>query len=255
MRLIIFLVSIVFLLTPAFAKSSVEFVHITDVNLTPNSANEVYRTIKEINSYPNVDFVVFGGNNIAKPNYDNLDVFCQLLRKVNKKTIVLLGSSDVFSGGGLNKKYYMWQVKLARNLRHNIKTNYVFKKNGIVFVVMDGSKQFFASQNGYYSPKELMFLDKTLSKYKNYPVVILQHFPILPNSSRWLETAKYEDYNEIISKHNNVKAIISGHYGKNSEQKINNVTNIITESYTHGNAYKIIQMDFKDDYIGTYLVK
>lgn len=233
----------------------VKFIHITDINLNTKNAYKLQETIKEINSYNDIDFVVFGGNNISKTNIDNLNTFLYLLRRVNKKTYVLLGSSDVLSSTGINKKYYFKRVRNARFLRHPSKPNYVFKSKGYIFVAMDGSKEFFQSSNGYYTKKELVWLDETLTKYIDKDVIILQHFPILPSKSQWLQSAKVENYVEVLKKHNNVKAIISGHYGENSEIKIDGIYHIITESYSKNCAYKIIQIDLGDDFISTNLVK
>ena len=240
-----------------FAKD-VKFIHITDTNVNLSNASKLLKTVKEINEYEDIDFVVFGGNNISKTNIDNLNTFLYLLKKVNKKTIVLLGSSDVYASSGIDKKYYLKRVKKARLKRlsfHSSKTNYSFEKNGYIFVVMDGAKQYFQSSNGYYSKAELVWLDKELNKFKDKNVIILQHFPILPTDSTWLNTAKTEDYFEILSKHKNVKVIVSGHYGKNTEVKKDGICHIITEGYNKNGAYKIIHLDLDDDFIGTYLVK
>lgn len=241
----------------AFCKE-IKFIHITDTNLNYNNAPKLLSTIKEINSYNDIDFVLFGGNNLAKANLENMDVFAYLLRRLDKKTIVLMGASDVLHSNGLDKEKYLKTVannRLLKFERHSRKPNYVFKKNGYVFVVMDGSKQYFQSTNGYYSKKEIMWLDKTLTKYKNDNVIILQHFPILEAKSSWLQTVKVEDYWRVLQKHNNVKIIISGHYGYNLEKKIGNTTHIITESYSKNHAYKIIHIDLDDNFIGTYIVK
>ena len=120
---------------------------------------------------------------------------------------------------------------------------------------MDGSKQYFKSSNGYYGKEELVWLEKTLEKNKKERVIILQHFPLLENSSKWLETAKTEEYNEILKKYNNVKVIISGHYGTNEEIKKDGIYHIITENYSKRGGYKIIEIDLDYDYIGTYLVR
>ena len=255
---IIFLfIALLFFIESVSAKE-LKLIHITDTNLNSANAFKLLKTIKEINQYKDIDFVVFGGNNIAKTNIDNLNTFLYLLKKVNKKTIVLIGSSDVFSSSGIDKKYYLKRVKKTRLKRlsfHSSKTNYSFSRKGYRFIVMDGAKQYFQSTNGYYSKKELDWLDKELNKYKNENVIILQHFPILPTSSTWLNTAKTEDYFETLSKHKQVKMIISGHYGNNTEIKKDGIYHIITESYSKNGAYKIIHIDLDDNFIGTYLVK
>ena len=242
-----------FLKLTTFAKE-VKLIHITDIDLNTKNAYKLQETIKEINSYKDVDFVLFGGNNIANPEINNLKTFLYLVKKVKKKAYVLLGSNDVFSSSGIDKKYYMKKVRRAE-FNHSNKPNYVFKKNGYVFIAMDGVKQYFKSTNGYYSKNELIWLVKTLEKYKDKNVVILQHFPLLESSSKWKETAKIEEYNEILAKYKNVKVVISGHYGNNIETKKDGIYHIVTESYSKSGAYKIIEIDLDYDFVATYLVR
>ncbi len=236
-------------------SKEVKFIFITDTHINPDNAYKLQDTVKEINSYKDVDFVVFGGNNIQKANVENLNYFLYLAKRVHKKTIVLLGNQDVFSTSGITKDYYMKRVRKAFLYRHPKKTNFVFKKKNIVFVVMDGSKQYFKSANGFYPKDELIWLDKTLKKYEKKNVVILQHFPLLEANSEWVQTAGIEDYYNVLKKHSNVKAIVSGHYNFNKEVKIGNIYNIVVENYTKAQGYKIIQFDFARNFIGTYLVK
>ncbi len=243
----------------AFSKE-VKFIQITDINLNTKNAWKLQETIKEINQYNDIDFVVFGGNNIQKADIDNLNTFLYLIKKVNKKVYVLLGSNDVLSSNGITKKYYLERVNKALLFRHPKKPNYVFKCKDYVFITMDGSKQYFQSSNGYYTPQELMWLDKTLTKHKNDDVIILQHFPVYPAKSLWLQTAKMEEYLKVLKKHNNVKMIVSGHYGDNQEVNNFGIYNVITESYSKQGAYKIIQLDLdkenpQNNFIGTHLVK
>ena len=248
-----------FLFFGGFAQArEVKLIHITDIKLNSSNAPKVLKTIKEINQYKDADFVIFGGNNISKSNIENLNTFLYLLKKVHKKTIVLLGSTDVNASNGIDKKYYLKRVKKARMAhfsRHSKTPNYVIKHKGYIFVVMDGAKQYFQTSNGYYSRKELAWLDETLKKYKDNNVIILQHFPILETTSNWLDTAKKDEYYDVLNKHKNVKVIISGHYGNNQEIKKDGIYHIITESYNKNGAYKVIQIDLNDDFIGTYLVK
>lgn len=254
-KILLFLV--LFFCNACFAKTS-KFVFITDVNLTNDtkSIEKMKETIHEINNLKDIDFVVFGGNNIANQKIDNLKAFCHILKKINKKTIVLLGSSDVFTKAGLDKAFYLKKVKLALKFRHNLKPNYTFNKNDVFYIVMDGSKQYFKSSNGYYGTNELFWLEKTLDKNKDKKnIVILQHFPLTETKSQWLMTAGIEKYYKLLQNYKNVKMIVSGHYNTNEEIKIGNITQIITENYSKNGAYKIIGLDFDNNFVGTYLVK
>ena len=242
-----------FLKLSVLAKE-VKLIHITDIDLNTKNAYKLQKTIKEINMYKDIDFVVFGGNNIAKADVENLNTFLYLVKKVKKKSFVLLGSNDVLSSSGIDKEFYMKKVRRAE-FRHSAQSNYTFEKNGYLFVAMDGAKQYFKSSNGYYNKEELAWLDKTLEKNKDKKVIVLQHFPLLETSSKWLETAKMEEYNEILAKHKNVKVIISGHYGKNQEIKKDEIYHIVTEKYSDTGAYKVIEIDLDYDFIATYLVR
>lgn len=242
-----------FLSLGAFCKE-VKLIHITDINLTTKNAYKLQETIKEINEYKDVDFVLFGGNNIANADINNLNTFIYLLKKINKQAIVLMGSNDVLSSSGINKEYYLKKVKKAQFF-HSKKPNYTFKKQDYLFIVMDGAKQYFKSTNGYYNKDELLWLNKILEKNKEEKVIILQHFPILENSSKWLKTAGIENYKEILSKYNNIITIISGHYDENIELKKDGIYHIVTENYSKNGAYKVIEIDSDYDFIATYLVK
>lgn len=238
----------------AFSKE-VKFIFLSDTDINPTNAYKLQETIKEINTYNDVDFVVFGGNNIQKANVENLNYFLYLAKRLKKKTVVLLGNQDVFSTSGINKKYYMKRVRRAFLYRHPNKPNFIFKKKGCIFITMDGAKQYFKSSNGYYSKDELMWLEKQLKKYSDKNVVILQHFPLTESNSQWMQTANTEEYAKLLKQYKNVKAIVSGHYNSNKEIQTGNIYHIIVENYSKNQAYKIIELDFDNNFIGTYLVK
>lgn len=244
---------LMFLSLCTFAKE-LTFVQITDLNLNETNVSKACALIREINQRKNIDFVVFTGNNLKKASLENLDLFTLILKKINKKTYVLLGNQDVLSSSGVDKEYYYSRVSRALK-KHSKKPNFTFEKKGYVFVAMDGSKQFFQSSNGYYTKNELMWLNKTLDENKDKKVIILQHFPLLKAEAKWNETKNTEEYNEILANYTNIKAIVSGHFNKNIEQYENNILHIITQSASNNWAYKIIQIDLNDDFISTYLVK
>ena len=122
---IFFLLS--FLCSLASFAREVKLIQITDINLTEQNAYKFEKTIEEINEFKDIDFVLLGGNNIANSNIDNLNTFTYLINKINKRCIVLLGSSDVYSSKGIDKEYYLEvsSVGLERELRNleEIKNN------------------------------------------------------------------------------------------------------------------------------------
>ena len=244
-----------FLLTISSVFSAdMRFIQVDGVLLNYKDTKPFEILVEKINNEKNVEFVVFTGNNLKKASLENLDLFTFILKKINKKTYVLLGNQDVLSSSGVDKEYYYSRVSRALK-KHSKKPNFTFEKKGYVFVAMDGSKQFFQSSNGYYTKNELMWLNKTLDENKDKKVIILQHFPLLKAETKWNETKNTEEYNEILANYTNIKAIVSGHFNKNIEQYENNILHIITQSASNNWAYKIIQIDLNDDFISTYLVK
>ena len=63
-----------------------------------------------------------------------------------------------------------------------------------------------------------------------------------------------KSYFNILNKHNNVIAVVSGHYHNNREEKINNVYHIVTEKFSDNTYYKIISINDEDGFIYTTLV-
>ena len=220
--------------------SEVKFVQIDNLKYTPNSkeaADNFVKTINNINKQE-PDFVVFTGNNIAASNERHLKAFLKKARKLNSPFYIALGHKDLHKKKGLSKVDYIKMVR--RYTFKNISSpNYVFKKKGVVFVVADGSKEFIATPFGYYRDDVINWLDKTLTKYSNKHVVIIQHFPIYPPAeAESYRTYKADEYFKMLAEHKNVIAIVSG-FDINAENDVNGIKHITTAGYP---KYRIIEI-------------
>ena len=257
MKKVITFLILIFIRTFIFSLQSnaaaVKFVQVTDVHINRYNIEHLSSFVKEINHYNDIDFVVFTGDNIDNPNIDDLENFLSEIRKIKFKTYVLIGNHDVFKYKNLDKVLYMKTVKKYLGAYHSDKPNYVFIKNGVVFIAMDGVKEVIPAPNGYYRESELEWLEKTLNKYHDKKVVILQHFPLIETNVEGHNTYARETYLELLKRHNNVMAVISGHYHKNKEEKINNVYHIVTKNFSNNRYYKIIEIDTDSDMIYTIL--
>lgn len=241
MKKILILVFIFILsVSNVFAKD-IKFAQITDIYYKGNS-NVLEKIVKDINKTPDIDFVVFTGNNIGKPDENNLKRFMNDAKRLNKPFYIVLGNKDVSKTHNLDKKTYMSVVK-KYNKFHPRTTNYTFKKGDIVFIVVDGSKELIPSMNGFYNKETIAWVDKQLTKYANNKVVILQHFPLVnkPNNEYYY-TYNILEYMQMLSKHNNVLAVVTGHYNKNDEVMYNGVYHITSPRSAEG-TYKIIDID------------
>jgi len=254
---IIFLFVAIFFPLKVCAKE-LKFVQITDSHFTTTTQDYSERdvegaqkaleaSIADINTIPKVDFVVFTGDNIDKANLKDLKAFIKIANRLNVPYYMVIGNHEVFKSQDLDKKEYMKIVnKYSKNCRPNA-ANYVFEKKGIIFIVVDGAKEIIPGPAGYYKQSTLKWLDKQLYKYKNNNVVILQHFPIVaPYYNRTHTTYNTKDYEEVLKKHSNVIAIVSGHYHGNGEKMQDGIYHISTPALVASpHDFKVIEMEFK----------
>ena len=231
----------------AMAESShVKFVQVSDVHYVPNDEylqEKIKALVNNINNLKNVDFVVFTGDNVDFASSDYLREFLTKIEEIRVPCYFVIGNQDVSEFDGLSKEKYM-QIVHSRYKMNPANSNYVFKKNGIVFAVVDGARQTIPSANGYYRKQTLEWLDRVLSENIENLVVILQHFPIYaPNLKRPLQTYKADEYLTLLDSHENVSAVISGHVYANQELMRKEVYHIITPAFmSEPHYYRIIDI-------------
>lgn len=226
-----------------FASSSIEH---TQAEVA-SSQNTFEKTIKDINSIPNVNFVVFTGDNIDQANSDDLKKFLKIANGLNVDYYVVIGNHEVFKSQNLDKKEYM---KIVSQYSKNCRTksaNYEFKRNGLTFLVVDGAKEVIPGPSGYYKKDTLKWLDKKLTENKNNKVVIFQHFPVVePFFHRTHTTFNVKEYEEVLSKHNNVIGIFSGHYHGNAEKMVNGIYHVSTPALVEPpHNFKVVEIEKK----------
>lgn len=217
-----------FVLTASVLAEDLRFVQVD--GLCYSSEQALDKIITEVNRLKNVSFVVFSGNNISKPNRSDLEAFLKQAKGFKAPVYIILGQKDVNKQKNLGKADYMKIVSKHNHTHKKITSpNYVFEKKGVVFIVLDGSKEVIPTSMGYYKPEVVKWLDEQLTLNKDKNVVILQHYPIIPPCEKEMKyTAKPENYLKVLAKHNNVKAVVAGHFGVNKEMDYNGVKHIST---------------------------
>lgn len=243
----IFILFLSILIGNTVLANDIKFVQVTDTHYQRNSeyANKVLTdTIKDINGLKGVSFVVFTGDNINRPNPEDLARFVQKANQLKIPYYLVIGNHEVYKQGGLSKENYIKIVKDNNFLYKPSKPNYVFKKNGFVFIVADGAKEVIPGSIGYFRDETLKWLDEQLTKYEEFPVVILQHYPLLePAKHKSHRVHQPEKYFAVLNKHKNVIAILSGHYHVNGEKMQDGIYHISTPTLMNApNYYKIIDI-------------
>ncbi len=217
------------------------FAQMSDVKYNASGNNEILKkAILDINKQKNIKFVVFTGDNINKPEKNDLDGFLKEAKKLNCPFYIVLGDKDVNKHKELSKKQYFKEIKhQLRKFKYET-PNYVFEYDDTIFMVVDGSKEVIPSTNGFYKEEVLTWLNKELDLHTKKNVIIFQHFPLIPPADKEsYYTYKPENYLTILHNHKNVKAVISGHFGINKEQHYDGIAHISTAGLPY---YRIIDI-------------
>lgn len=250
LALFVFIISILLIAPQAFAEN-IKFIQVTDVHLAKNSeySQKVLKaTVEDINKQQGVSFVVFTGDNINYAAKDDLRIFASIVKKLNVPYYVVIGNHDVYKAGGMSKIQYLDILRESNFKIRQRKPNFKWRKKGFEFLIVDGAKEVIPGPAGYFKKDTLKWLDKNLAKNRRRTVVIFQHYPIeYPDGAegrlKTHKTYKSEDYKDIIDRHHNVLAIISGHLHTNGENMRNGVYHISSPSLlAMPHAYKVIDI-------------
>ncbi len=215
--------------TAVFAKD-MRFVQISDIRYDADGKNNILRKmIDDINKQKDVEFVVFTGDNINRPEKDDLTAFLDEAKRLNCPFYIVIGDKDVNKHKEMSKIQYIKTIKKHVRKYKPETPSYKFEYDGVIFLAVDGAKDVIPGTNGYFKEDVLNWLDAELGLHKKHNVIIFQHFPLIPPAEKeTYYTFKPENYLKILARHNNVKAVISGHFGVNKEQNVNGIVHIST---------------------------
>ena len=242
-----FLIIILLFFSSLATAEPVKFAQITDVHLSSEANNKAGRmkkdsvalledVIMQVNAQENMDFVVFTGDSIDRPDKTLLEKFINTANKLKVPWYFALGNHDV--DNNFRKKDFL-------KILGKEKTYYSFKINDFLFIFMDGTLQMKMTANSFFTDEEFKWLEEQLCSNKDKYAVIFQHYPLVePFSSLSHRTVNYKKYLNLLDKHDNVVAVISGHYHANRVQLRNNVAHISTSSLIqYPNAFRIITLE------------
>ncbi|MBD5401944.1 hypothetical protein HDR58_03960 [bacterium] len=239
------------------ATEAIKFIQVADAHLSVDSeySQKVLRSaVEDINKQQNISFVVFTGDNIGNPTPENLRAFVKIVSKLKVPYYVALGNHDVYKSKELSKVRY-YEILRERNLLYPQRSsNYEFKKRNFVFLIVDGAKEVIPGSVGYYRQDTLDWVDKVLAQNEKKSVIIFQHFPIVypdgsESSVRSHKTYRVDEYEDVLNEHNNVLAVVSGHFHLNGETMKNGVYHIASPSLIGlPQAYKIIDIITTKDF-------
>ncbi len=242
--------------SPAYA-GEVKFVQLTDVHYTDKNSSYAGRmleqsgellkdAVKKVNTITNLDFVVLTGDLINTPDKELVKNFGEMANKLDTEWYWTIGNHDV--GLLFGKDDFVSAMNEVAT--HKVeKSYYSFVKDDFVFICMGGAIDRLPTAHAEFLPEELEWLDAQLEKYKDKYAVIFQHFPLLePFQSKTHYIINAKQYYEVIDRHDNVIAVVTGHYHAAEINRRNNVLHVSSPALVqYPNAFRLITISTVDE--------
>lgn len=236
-----------------------KFAHISDVHLSDKTVDTSYKLlshtkelfkdeIEQINSVPNVDFVIVTGDLIDKPRKPLLEQACNQMNKLKVPWYFTFGNHDAAVGTSFTKdKYFDYVKKHNKNMDSDTFYYSFVPKKGYRVIVLDGSIDDKITATGEISEEQLKWLDIQLSQAKiaqQIPLIFL-HFPLHePFPSFHHRIVNADEFYTVLHKYKMPMAIFSGHYHAAKIYKEDNILHVSTPSLaTYPNAFRIVTVN------------
>ena len=250
--------------TKAGEKTPIKFAHITDTHVTFTGKNgtslfeesfNIFRDIiDQINEMDDVDFILFGGDNInnTDPGTKGFDEFMNIMSSVKAPYFAQFGNresspippeialskkkyAERMKGHGLDAGSYAWSISPVQGLR-----------------VLGLDTSIIDHDNGEIPQTELKWIKEEITKYPHDMIVTLSHHLFLPtwgnrDMPKWKKKYllnNYQEVNAILEDAPQVKMCLTGHHHVSKIQTVNGLHHIAspaTVQYPH--AFRTVTID------------
>ena len=206
--------------------------------------------IDDINSLKDIDAIVSSGDNINRPSKKDFFNFLKTSKQLKVPFYIAIGNHDVGLLGNSTKRFYINTMKKHYpHIKPEGKNTYYITDSikGYKFIFLDGVIDAQLSAHGFFPKEQLVWLDNKLKTNENYKIIIVQHHPVVPPFEGGThDVVNSDEYLEILDKHKNVIAVLTGHYHCVKATIRNNVLHAAAPSLVqYPNAYRL--MTFKDE--------
>lgn len=236
------------------AVSSLKFAQISDAHfytgedntsfkLRAESADILDDAIRQVNETPNVNFVMFTGDQIDKSFEKELAAFLPHAQKLNYPWYITFGNHDTCIGGYLTPQVYLEMVNKANPSFNFKKPYYSFvPQKGYKAIVLDTIIRDRLTSNGLVDDDQLKWLEDELNSAGKDTVLIFTHVPIVePFESEGHRLLNADKVREIIEKHKNPIGVFQGHYHAAMIRQFDNVLYVSSPSLvSYPNAFRIV---------------
>lgn len=218
-----------------------KFIHITDSHMDladDDSVAAMKLAVNFINkNYPDLDFVLFGGDNFNNNVAGDEDavVFKKICDKLKMPYYTIRGNKESSPKGDNEINLAKFQKMFVNN--RGLQTSgkeWLLEIKGYNILGLDSCIEH--KNNGSYSAETLAFAEKTLQNKK--PTIILNHHPY---TNYWGGTEEQDIHKYVLNNahevqkrlfgYKNLLVTLSGHKHIDSHTKINDVSVIVTRGF------------------------
>ncbi len=237
-------------------KKTIKFAHITDTHVTFTGKNgtalfeesfDIFRNvIDQIKEMRDIDFILFGGDNInnTDPGTKGFEEFMNIVSNVRIPYFAQFGnreSSPIPPGVALSKEQYATKMK-GHGLDAGRYAWSVSPAPGLRILGLDTSIE--GHDNGEIPQTELKWIKEEIAKYPHDMIATLSHHLFLPtwgnkDIPKWKKKyllKNYQEVNTILEGAPQVKACLMGHHHVSKIQTVNGLHYIAspaTVQYPH----------------------
>lgn len=205
-----------------------KFALITDTHIgNPNNDEDLYRTVKDINSQSDIDFVIVSGDVTEFGSYDELHTAACLLNELKVPYYALPGNHDSnWSESGTNAFLRLFGSE-----------TFGFEHNGYKFIGLTSGPNMRMGPGQIPRENLTWFFEELKKTDKNTPLICVNHYPMDNSLNNWFEVMDaYRPYN--------VQLMLCGHGHNNRAMNFEGAHAVMCRSNLRANqefgGYNII---------------
>ncbi|HBG80842.1 MAG: PQQ-binding-like beta-propeller repeat protein [Petrimonas sp.] len=205
-----------------------KFALITDTHIgNPNNDEDLYRTVKDINSQSDIDFVIVSGDVTEFGSYDELHTAACLLNELKVPYYALPGNHDSnWSESGTNAFLRLFGSE-----------TFGFEHNGYKFIGLASGPNMRMGPGQIPRENLTWFFEELKKTDKNTPLICVNHYPMDNSLNNWFEVMDaYRPYN--------VQLMLCGHGHNNRAMNFEGAHAVMCRSNLRANqefgGYNII---------------
>ena len=203
------------------------------------SNDMLIEAIERINFHsPTIDLIIASGDLTNNGTIEEYIALSKILDSANSPVLLIPGNHD-------NRENLRKVFSYHNYIPNHGNISYLIENYPIKFIGIDTSIQ--GMPGGEVSNEQIKWLDKTLKKLVNFPVIIFMHHPPFKTGIWWMDAIGLKGvkkFENVISKYSNIKAVLAGHLHRQIQSLFAGTIGYIAPSTAHQIALDLDGKDF-----------